>query len=285
MKCINVNFGFSYARNAEHYQLHKDILAVITPEFATAQGFASQQAAYSSNMEIENVCYLRNYKYWDTEELVNLDAKRDSLFGYVLQTIKAAMNSPVDEVAAAAKRLWFIIEPHKDAARLNYTSNTASVSDFLEKMATDENAAYAAAVGLTLALQQLGEVNTQFHTLYTSRSSELLARATSETMRTIRPKVDETAKECFECINACYRFYTLMNQEPEKRAALETAIDLVNALLIQLQNTLAHAGVTSKPGTDSDNAPSDNPTDGGDDNGDDPTPPPYEPEEDEPVVQ
>ncbi len=282
MKSINVNFGFSYARNAEHYQVHKDIVAVITPEFATAQGFVEQQAAYSSNVDIENLCYLRNNKYWDTDEIAKLDEKRDALFAYLLQTIKAALKSPIDEVAAAAKRVWFIADPYKNAARLNYTSNTAAIFDFLEKMNTEENKGYAATLGLTVGLTQLGEVNTQFHTVYTNRSSELLARSTSETMRTIRPQVDAAAKECFECINALYRVYVLLNQEPEKRAALEAVIDQVNALLIQLQNTLAHAGVTSKPTTDGDNKPADD----GATPDDDTTPDiPVEPEEDEPVVQ
>ncbi len=282
MKSINARFNFERARNAEHYQVHKDIIAVITPEFATTQGFVEQQAAYSSNVDIENLCYLRNNKYWDTEEMAKLEEKRDALWSYLLQTIKAALKSPIEEMAAAAKRIWFIADPYKNAARLNYTSNTAAIFDFLEKMDTEENKAYAATLGLTVGLTQLGEVNTQFHTIYTNRSSELLARATSETMRTIRPQVDATAKECFECINAFYRVYVLLNQEPEKRAALEVVIDQVNALLLQLQNTLAHSGVTTKPTPDSDNKPADDNT-----TPDDTTTPdiPVEPEEDEPVVQ
>ena len=94
MKAINLNFGFTRPRNPEHYQMHHDMLEVITVEFVTAFGIAALREEYQRLFDIENDCYLRNAAYQDTPELQAADRKRDDLFLYCSQTISTAERSP-----------------------------------------------------------------------------------------------------------------------------------------------------------------------------------------------
>lgn len=255
MKQINLEFSFSRPRNPEHYQLHNDLLAAITAEFVAALGIAPLREEYRRLFDIENDCYLRNTAYQETPEVEEKDRRRDDLFLYVSQFITTATLSPVEATATAARRLEYYLAPYRDAPRMNYASNTAAVTDFVEKMRESANAADIATLGLTAAVDALDTANKDFNTLYTGRSSELLARSTSETMKTIRPKVDAAFKSLASAVNAIYQVNELVTKDAAKEAEIGAVIDRANALIIQLQTTLSRAGAGVKPGTNPDAQP------------------------------
>lgn len=247
MKQINSDFSFHPARNAEHYQLHSDLLAAIPTSFAEAMALAPLRADYARLFDIENDCYLRNASYQDTPEVEAKDRRRDDRFAYVAQRITTARLSPVDAEAEAAARLAYHLAPYRDAARLNYSSNTAAVADFVQKMRDPDHAADIATLGLAAAIDALDTANNDFNLTYTGRSAELLTRATSETMKTIRPQVDAAFKSLASAINALYQVNELVTRDASRRTEIGAVIDRANALLIQLQSTLSRAGVGSKP--------------------------------------
>ena len=247
MKQINSDFSFHPARNAEHYQLHSDLLAAIPTSFAEAMTLAPLRADYQRLFDIENDCYLRNASYQDTPEVEAKDRCRDDRFAYVAQRITTARLSPVDAEAQAAARLAYPLAPYRDAARLNYSSNTAAVADFVQKMREPDHAADIATLGLTAAIDALDTANNDFNLTYTGRSAELLTRATSETMKTIRPQVDAAFKSLASAINALYQVNELVTRDASRQTEIGAVIDRANALLIQLQSTLSRAGVGSKP--------------------------------------
>lgn len=247
MKQINSDFSFHPARNAEHYQLHSDLLAAIPAAFADTMGIAPLRTEYARLFDIENDCYLRNTSYQDTPEVEAKDRRRDDRFIYVSQRITTARLSPVDEEAEAAARLAYHLAPYRDAPRLNYASNTAAVADFVLRMREPANAADIATLGLTAALDALDTANTDFNDTYAGRSTELLARSTSETMKTIRPQVDAAFRTLASAINALYQVNELVTKDATKEKETGAVIDRVNALLIQLQSTLSRAGVGAKP--------------------------------------
>lgn len=250
MKQINSDFSFHPARNAEHYQLHSDLLAAIPAAFAEAMAIATLRTEYQRLFDIENDCYLRNTSYIDTPEVEAKDRRRDDRFIYVSQRIATSQLSPADEEVAAGARLAYHLAPYRDAPRLNYASNTAAVADFVQKMREPANAADVATLGLTAALDALDAANTDFNLTYTGRSTELLARSTSETMKTIRPQVDAAFRTLASAINALYQVNELVTKDAAKEKETGAVIDRVNAHLIQLQSTLSRAGVGSKPNFD-----------------------------------
>lgn len=271
MKAIIVDSVLRRARNAEHYQAHNDLLEVITSEFVTAFGIPALREEYQRLFDIENDCYLRNATYQDTPELQATDRKRDDLFLYNSQTITTAELSPIEANAAAGKRLSYALAPYKEAPRLTYASNTAAITDFVQKMREPTNAADIATLGLTAAIDALDEANKEFNRIYTKRSTELLTRSTSENMKSIRLQVDEAFRAVASAINALYQVNELVTKDAKKGRTLATMIDSINTILYQLQTTLSRAGVGSKPTADPDNKPViDPPAEGGGDDDDRP---------------
>ncbi len=260
MKQIKDDFYFKSARNAEHYQLHGDILAVVTEEFADKMGFQKIRKGYWDLYLVERTCHLNSTAYRETVDIAALDKKRDKYFLYASQTITTAELSPDEEVAAAGTFLAFELKKYIDAPRLNYAQNTANIDDFLEKMKETENAAAAAKLGLTSTLVALENANNEFNTVYTQRTDEELVRATAETMTTVRPKVDDMARQNFHVINALYTVSLLVTEDEEKCAELEPVMDRINALLLRLQKTLSREGVATTPETDPENKPADGTT-------------------------
>ena len=249
MKTIKYIRVFNRARNAEHYQAHEDILAAITPEFATAQGIGKLRENYAALFEVENGCYLRNRSFETTQSIKAADQKRANIFLFISQTIAANLYCPDDTRQKAAVKLDYTIDPYRDAPRLPMAQATAAMSDFLKKINEYSYAEPVATLGLADSIAALAEANAAFNQLYTARSQQLLTRATSETMKTIRPKVDAAFKEIATAINSLYNVNALVTKDAEKEQLLAAVIDAVNAVLLQLQTTLSRAGVGSKPQT------------------------------------
>ncbi len=124
MKTINERFNFTRARNAEHYQLHGDILTVVTEEFAEKMGFQKIRKGYADLYLVERTCHLNSTAYRETVDIAALDKKRDKCFLYASQTITTAELSPDEEIAAAGAFLAFELKKYIDAPRLRYTQTS-----------------------------------------------------------------------------------------------------------------------------------------------------------------
>ena len=264
-KEINEQFGFSYARNAEHYQVHSDILSKVTAEIAAKYGFTALHTDYAGLYDVEDECYLRNKGFESTADVEAADKKQDNLFLYLMRGIENATLSPVEAEATVAKHLVFVVKPYANAHRLSYAQEMGAISDLVKKLQGEEQEAVEQ-LGLTQAVQALADANQAFNEVYSARSGESLTRSTSETMRTIRPKVDKAFKKMASAINALYKVNELVAKDAETREELGTLIDEVNKYLHQLQKTLSRAGLGSKPSYDSD------------DEEEEPTPEPVTPE-------
>lgn len=246
MKEINLKFNITRARNAEHYQFHSDVLDIITTGFASAQKIDSLRDTYQQLFDTENECYLSNRAYKDTLDIETADKMRDDLFLYLSQTIATGKLCPIADKKSAAQTLDYVIDPYRGAPRLNYASNTAAIQDFILKIREARNSDAINALGLKEAVDALEEANKAFNALYSGRSTEVLSRATSEKMKSIRPQVDKAYKETVSAINALYEVNALITKNRDVEIQLETVIDKINAIIIQLQKTLSRAGVGAK---------------------------------------
>ncbi len=247
MKSIKLSSILRQARNGEHYQAHADILNAISEAFVSGQGIKALRDAYAKLYELEDECYLRNQAYEDTPEIAEADQLRDELFLFVSQTIETNKLSPVAANREAAGRLGFVLDPYKDAPRQSLAKNTAEVTDFGKAISEESHAEDVTTLGLDAPLAALKEANEAFNRLYLERSKEKEERSKSETMKTIRPKVDAAFKELATAINSLYNVNELITKDDEKEQELGAVIDEVNAILLQLQETLSRAGIGSKP--------------------------------------
>ena len=268
MELINERFNFRRARNAEHAQVHEDILGAASAEFAEKHQISPIRSKYQAVYDIEKECYLRNQGFESTPDIEALDDKRGSLFIFISKMIDASTYNPDEAIAAAGKHLAFVLKPHEQAYKLGYAQETASITDFVEKMQAAENVEDVAAVGLTKAVEDLSETNKAFNELYATRSQESSERASNETMVTIRPKVDKAFKEFAATLNALYKVNEVVTKSSETRDSLEPVIKRINGFLHQLQLTLSRAGLGGSTSDKPDEA----------DEGDEPTPEPVTPE-------
>ena len=243
VKKILVPFSLYEARNAEHYGLYSDIFESIPQELAEKYHLTPIYSTCVNLFGIENDCHLRNQGYKNTEAIEQGDKKRDDLMLAIAQTIEAFTRLPIAEKAEAAKRLNFLLKPYRNVTRLPYAQESANIRDFVLKMAEEANAADIETLGLTEMMTLLDEANQAFIDLYKGRSGEIRVRSTSETMKTIRPKVDATFAQLFDAINGLYIVNELTTKDVTTREELGKVIDDINSFLIQLQKTLIRAGV------------------------------------------
>ena len=259
------------ARNAEHYQFHSDVLSIVTAEVAAAQKIDSLRSDYVALFDKENTAFIQNRAYESTKEIEAKDRERDDLFLYIKQTVDSNLYCPVANKKAAAEKLAFAMKPYRSANSKAFAENTAQVTNLVIDFQSETYAGYVQLLGLTEAVAQLQIANDAFNAVYMGRSGEKLVRASSENMKSIRPKVDAAYRTLASAVNALYQVNSLITRSANTETELGGVIDGVNALIVQLHQTLSlrGAGNTADVGTDENVSPDgvDTPSGGGSDNG------------------
>ena len=240
------------ARNAEHYQFHSDVLSIVTVEVATAQKIEGLRSEYAALFDKENTAFIQNRAYESTKEVEAKDRVRDELFLYIKQTVDSNLYCPVANKKAAAEKLSFAMKPYRSANSKAFAENTAQVTNLVADFQSETYAEYVELLGLTDAVEQLKTANNEFNAIYMGRSGEKLVRASTENMKSIRPKVDTAYRSLASAINALYQVNSLVTRSESTEAELGSLIDGVNGLIVQLHQTLSlrGAGSTSDVNTD-----------------------------------
>ena len=240
------------ARNAEHYQFHSDVLSIVTVEVATVQKIEGLRSEYAALFDKENTAFIQNRAYESTKEVEAKDRVRDELFLYVKQTVDSNLYCPVATKRAAAEKLSFAMKPYRSANSKAFAENTAQVTNLVADFQSETYAEYVELLGLTDAVDQLKTANNEFNAIYMGRSGEKLVRASTENMKSIRPKVDTAYRSLASAINALYQVNSLVTRSESTEAELGSLIDSVNGLIVQLHQTLSlrGAGSTSDVNTD-----------------------------------
>ena len=265
------------ARNAEHYQFHSDVLSIVTEEVAAAQKIESLRSEYVALFEKENAAFIQNRAYESTKDVEAKDRERDDLFLYIKQTVDSNLYCPVANKKAAAEKLSFALKPYRSANTKAFAENTAQVTNLVQDLQSEAYAGYVELLGLTEAVAQLQVANNEFNAIYMGRSGEKLVRASNENMKSIRPKVDTAYRSLASAINALYQVNSLITRSATTEAELGGLIDGVNALIIQLHQTLSLRGAGSTADVNTDDTvspggggtPSDGGSGGSSDNGSD----------------
>lgn len=259
------------ARNGEHFQFHADVLNVLTADVAKTQHIESLRETYATLFEEEDAAFVRNQSYESTKEIEAKDRVRDDLFVYAKQIISSNLLCPVADKKAAAQKLTYALTPYRQANKRPYAENTAQISNLVSDLQSTTYAPYVAKLGLTETISQLKAANDAFNAVYAGRSGDKLTRVSSENMKAIRPKVDEAYQAVASAINALYQVNELVTRTPATTESLGTLIDGINALVIQLQQTLSHRGAGTMPDASGSNPVT--PDSGGDsDSGETPDP-------------
>ena len=255
MKEINKNFNFRGALNAEHYQVHSDLLDAIPVEVASGLGLAGLRNQYAGLFDEENNCYLLNRSYYLSDEIKEKHASRVQQLSYILKRIENESISGDEAVQQAAKALLYSVKPYRAVRKMRYAATTGALADFIGLLREANCAPHIATLQLTEPLSRLEALNLAFNAIYQERSEQLLTKATSYTMTSIRPLVDKAFKELVRAINALYQVNVLTEQSETKEQQLAAVIDRMNAILYQLQLTLSRVKAGAKPNPDEETKP------------------------------
>jgi hypothetical protein len=235
----------SRLHNAEHYQFGEDFLVAFPSELAESLNLSAQRGSFLSDQEKAKEVFLVNRKFDETENIKQADADRDKLMKAFIQSIASyAGGSGTTVQQTAAEAVGRLLEPYRGAPNKSYVKNTAELGKFVEDVQKAPYAAHLTTLGLTDAVARLKVLNDNFHTLYNSRSEQLLDRKEREKMTLLRKTSDKTFDEIVEDFNVLYR----METDAERKLSIGDAIDRINALIIQWQRTLASRGVKTPIG-------------------------------------
>ncbi len=265
MKEINANFSFNGSKNAQHYQVHGELLKAVPVETAEQYGFGQQRSTYNGSYDVETGIYAPNTAFYATSGIAELDARRDYGYKYLEGRIDVAKYSLDPEEVEAGKLLAHAGLHNTNDARQDYYSNTSQLAKYIETLRKPEYQAAVTKLSLTPGIDAAEEVNNQFQTLYETRYQEYLSRISTETMKSIRPKVDAGAHDMFKAINALYLVNELVTKDEATRTALGELIDKINAILAWFERL-----IDGTADINTDNAPAEGETttpDSGDDSG------------------
>lgn len=277
MKSIhNVNLG--KVRNAEHFQFHSRMLAVLTQEKATELGIAAQRKAYADLFEKEDLAFKQSAGLGITRDIEEKDKLRDNLFSYVKLIIEANGYLPTPEKKLAAEKLADVIRPYRDANSKAYDEDTAYITNVVGDLLQEANATHIAALNLKEGIELLKEANDDFNDTYTQRSDTRFIRESGGKLKAIRQQVDDAFTVVVNAINALYQVNELVTHDAAKAASLAQLIDTINARINDFQRVLAQRGAGKRsdlptddvaPGTGDtgDDAPGTDPGTGGTDPG------------------
>lgn len=257
MKEIIYDFPRSRAKNAQHVQFATDVLAAVTEEVATAQGFASQRATFATATTAEQDCFKVSRKYVDTTEVASRDSVRDNvaLFYRGIARVNAEYGLTA-ETRKAGQLVFDLFNNAGDVVRMDYASETATLTDLVGKMRETMYAEALTAIGIESAPDDIEEANDAFNAIYLQRSAAERDRAFAADMKTLRPATDEAFDSLAYAINALFAVNEMVTNDEGKRTALTKVIDDVNAIVVRFRKTI---GQKSPSGSSSTDEPADEP--------------------------
>lgn len=257
MKEIIYDFPRSRAKNAQHVQFATDVLAAVTEEVATAQGFASQRSAFATATTAEQDCFKVSRKYVDTTEVASRDSVRDNvaLFYRGIARVNTEYGLTA-ETRKAGQLVFDLFNNAGDVVRMDYASETATLTDLVGKMRETMYAEALTAIGIESAPDDIEEANDAFNAIYLQRSAAERDRAFAADMKTLRPATDEAFDTLAYAINALFAVNEMVTNDEGKRTALTKVIDDVNAIVVRFRKTI---GQKSPSGSSSTDEPADEP--------------------------
>ena len=121
----------------------------------------------------------------ETEDMKELDKKRDSLGRYIIDTVRAGQDVPLETKAEAAKTLYRVLKPYEGFYSLPNMQETTAIKGLLVDISTEKYVECITALGLADYVDELERVNTEYAALTDQRSiaKETNMKADSATLR------------------------------------------------------------------------------------------------------
>jgi hypothetical protein len=175
-------------QNAEHFQFHADVLALVQETTPAALKSEEQCAAYKSLFGQEDDIMKQILRSAITEQIAGADHARDVVFRGLADAYRSALNHFDPAKVAAAERLAPLFDVYGNLAGESLAKQTADTFNFLKDLLT-KHAADCEALGLNDWITELDRRNNAVQALMRDRYEETAARP-EIALRAVRLQVD-----------------------------------------------------------------------------------------------
>lgn len=158
-------------KNAVHVQFMTDIVEIAQADSTIKEKGEKYLTALVSAFTQEKTDYVVSTKSDKTEDIKAADKARDKYYSALKKAVEAALDSPLDNVAKAAKTVYQVIKDHNIDTQETYDSETAKITSLVDDFQST-NADNITTLGLTAYVTALKEQNDLLHKLTMERKSD-----------------------------------------------------------------------------------------------------------------
>ena len=226
----------SHLRNNEHFQCHTEIKGLFEEFDLNAlklEPFYSQ--FYIPVYNAEDEALIKIAKSMLSEERMEADRRRDSIFRGMVDATNASLNHFDDEVLAAGKRLKIIFDTYGNVAQLPLNEETAAIYNLLQDLR--RYPADMQKLGITAWADRLESENNAYEALVKAGIDEGVAKTELKAKET-RAEMDKVFRQLAERIEALALI--------EADQVYAELMRRLNLLLDKYANTLAQRQGQSK---------------------------------------
>ena len=187
--------------NAMHFAYHARVNRLMEKQtFATAK-LAAAKTAYAEAFAREDTVYGLLRKDSRTNQLKELDAKRDQYYTTLTATLRALAKFPDATKAAQAQTLLDVAKVYDISVRDAYDRESSKLTNLGQDL-TGKYAETVSALGLTANVEGLIQANDAFIKLFDERLDDQTAKELAA-LKNARAEVDEAYARLVALINAC----------------------------------------------------------------------------------
>lgn len=194
------NFDLSRLTNGMHFNYIETVLTKIATYETLLGRVNAQYLVLQKKKDAEDDVLKLSQKSLTTDEIVEADRKRDVLYMSYRKRVKASLDSPLDEEAAAAKEVNQSLKDYGIDPEMKLDDETGKLTNLI----TDHEGKLAeqvAALGLTQYITAMKEANELVKTLVAERADER-AKQTVGALKAARAATDAAYKNLVQRVNA-----------------------------------------------------------------------------------
>lgn len=167
-----------------------------------------------------------------TSELAKIDAERDGIVSYLLNTISAATQSPVAAVKTAGVALEALTRPYRGIQSMANNAESNLIDGLLTDLRKSANAQHLAALNISEAISALDDANRRFVQLQAERTDERTANK-KKAMKEVRVQTDAVYNRICDLIYASQ----LICDVPADLEMVEKLIADINGIISEFRTT------------------------------------------------
>lgn len=186
-------------QNPEHFALMTDVVKLLKE--AKIPQLADVQAKMETLVANEDAAQQQIRKSEHTENLINLDEKRDKIYRGMVLRLQSEQLSPDEAKAAAANKLMIVVNTYGNFTAHNYQKETAEIYNLVQDFKAESMMPNVEAAGVKDWLQWLETANNDFNNLFANRRDEYAAQPVYD-LKNIRKDLDAQFRKLQHTIEA-----------------------------------------------------------------------------------